>query len=147
MSRITSKTMRRNDNFIAKEIFNHFHGCVEKGKFPNCLKLVNVPQVFKKVRVPEKNYRPNSILLFLPISFEKFLVKQYLEILKAILSKLQCGFGKIYCAQHCLLMMLETFIIRVLKHLKVFHCLTREFLIANPDVYGLDLDLMDVLQD
>lgn len=94
MSRITSKTMKRNDNFIAKVTFNHFHGCVEKGKFPNCLKLVNVPQVFKKLRVPEKNYGPNSILSFLPISFEKFLVKQYLELLKAILSKLQCGFRK-----------------------------------------------------
>ena len=49
-------------------------------------------------------------------------------------------------------MMLESckgaaFIIRLLEDLKVFYCLTRDFLTSDLNACGLDLDSLDVLQD
>ena len=73
------------------------------------MKLANVTPVLKKgARISKNNYRPVSILPVLSKLFERLISKPLSEFFENILSKFQCGFGKGHGAQHCLLMMLET---------------------------------------
>ena len=61
------------------------------------------------MHVPQKNnYRPVSILPILSKLFERLVSKQLSEFSESILPNIQCVFRKGYGAQHCLLMMLET---------------------------------------
>ena len=73
------------------------------------MKLPNVTPFLKKgARTSNNNYRPVSILPILSKLFERLISKQPSEVFESILSKFQCGFRKGYGAQHCLLMMIET---------------------------------------
>ena len=83
--------------------------------------------------------------------------KQLSEFFKSILSKFQCGFKKGYGAQHCFLMMLETwkeatdnnkaFGALLTDLSKVFDCLSYDLLIAKLYAYGLDLASSKILRD
>ena len=73
------------------------------------MKLANVTPVFQKGACTSKNnYRPVSILPILSELFERLISKQFSEFFESTLSKFQCGFRKACGAQHCPLMMLET---------------------------------------
>ena len=73
------------------------------------MKLANVTPVFKKAtRTSKNNFRPVSILPILSKLFERLISKQLSEFFESMLSKFQCGFRKGCGAQHCLLIMLET---------------------------------------
>ena len=119
------------------------------------MKLANVTPVFKKgARTSKNNYRPVSILPILSKLFERLISKQLSEFFESILSKFQCGFRKGYGAQHCLLMMLETWkeatdnnkaLLTELS--KAVDCLTHDLLIAKLHAYGLDLASLKILQD
>ena len=90
----------------------------------------------------KNNYRKVSILPILSKLFERLIRKQLSEVLK-----FQYGFKKSYGAQHCLLMMLETwkkatdnnkaFGAFLTDLLKVFDCLSHDLLIAKLHACGL----------
>ena len=127
-------------------------------KFPDFLKLSNVTPVFKKCACTSKNnYRPVSVLPILSKLFECLISKQLSELFESMLSKCQCGFRKGYGAQHCLLMMLETwkeaadnnkaFGALLTDLSKAFDCLSHDLLIAKLHASALDLALLKKLQD
>ena len=118
------------------------------------MKLANFTPVFKKgARASKNNYRPVSILSILSKLFERLISKQLSELFENILSKLQCGFRKGYGAQHCILMMLETWKAATDKKKatnnlsKAFDCLSHDLLIAKLHAYGLDLASLKILRD
>ena len=106
---IPVKLIKENSFLFAEIMCKYFNESLEKSKFPDCMKLENVTPVFKKgARTSKNNYRPGSILPILPKLFERLISKQLSKFSESILSKFQCRFRKGYGAQHCLLMMLET---------------------------------------
>ena len=122
------------------------------------MKLANVTPVFKKgARTSKNNYRPVSILPILSKLFERLINKQLSEFFERILSKFQCGFRKVYGAQHCLLMMLETwkeatdnkkaFEALLTDLSKAFDFLSHDLFIAALHAYGLDLASLKILQE
>ena len=54
----------------------------------------------------KENYRPVSILSNLSKIYEKLMYSQLYEYFDNILFPSQCGFQKVYSAQHCLLVMI-----------------------------------------
>ena len=85
---------------------------------------------------------------FLPLIskvFEKLSSKEITIFMDLLLLKYQFGFGKIFCAQHCLLVMLEKWesvadkgkvFIALLTYLsKAFDCLSHELI--NTKTYGI----------
>ena len=70
--------------------------------------MADVTPFYKKEsRTVKDNFYPVSILPNLSKVFERYLYKQFLQILDNIFSKKQCGFRKNYGAQRCLLALLE----------------------------------------
>ena len=108
-------------------------------------------------RTSKNNYRPVSILPILSKLFERLISKQLSEFFESILSKFQCGFRKGYGAQHCLLMMLETwkkatdnskaFGALLTDLSKAFNCLSHDLLVAKLHAYGHDLASLKILLD
>ena len=64
------------------------------------------PVCKKGTKTSKDNYRPVSILSNISKFYERLMFKQISEYFEPILSKFQCGFGKRFSAQHCLLSML-----------------------------------------
>ena len=143
---------------FAEIICKYFNESLEKSKFPDCLKLLNVTPASKKVaRTSKNNYRPVSIPPILSKLFERLINKQLSEFFESVLSKFQCRFRKGYGAQHCLLMMLETwkeasdnskaFGALLTDLSKAFDCLSHDLLTAKLHAYDLDLASLKILRD
>ena len=89
--------------------------------------------------------------------FERLINKQLSEFFESVLSKFQCRFRKGYGAQHCLLMMLETwkeasdnnkaFGALLTDLSKAFDCLSHDLLTAKLHAYNLDLASLKILRD
>ena len=89
--------------------------------------------------------------------FKRLISKQLSEFFENTFWKFQCSFRKGCNAQHCLLMMLETWkestdnnkaFGALLSNLsKAFDCLSHDIFIAKLHAYGTDLALLDILQD
>ena len=55
---ITIKVIKGNSNLLAERICAYFNESIDKGKFPNCLKLANITPAFKKgAGTSKNNYR------------------------------------------------------------------------------------------
>ena len=97
---IPIKLIKGNSDLFAWIIYKYLIDSLEKGKFPDCLKLSIVTPVFEKGGSTSKNNdRPVSILPVLSKLFARLVSKQLSEFFKSILSKFQCGFRKGYGAQ------------------------------------------------
>ena len=76
----------------------------------NDLKYADIVTVHKKKSKTNKtNHRPAGILSNFSKSYEKLKYKQLYQHVEAIFSSSQCGFWKVYSAQHCCLLMIEKF--------------------------------------
>ena len=90
---IPAKILKKRVDIYIKEITFIINDCIEKGIFPDDLKLAHVSPIFRKEDSFQKeNYRPVSILPHMSKVFERIL---YL-----------CGFRKNHNAQYSLLKMI-----------------------------------------
>ena len=80
-SHIPVRLIKGNSDLFAKVICKYFNESLEKSKFPDCLKLVNVIPVFKKgARTSKSNDRSVSILPILSKLFKRLISKQLSEL-------------------------------------------------------------------
>ena len=76
---------------------------IDKGVFPDSLKIANITPAHKKDEPTNKeNYRPVSVLPLLSKVFERLLYDQLSEYLEKFLNTLLCGFRKAHSTQHAL---------------------------------------------
>ena len=82
---------------------NSINLSIEKGCFPEELKLAEVSPIFKKKHdLDKENYRPVSVLPHVSKVFERIMYYQINDYMKEKLSKQLTGFRKNHSTQHCL---------------------------------------------
>ena len=132
--------------------------CIENSIFPYDLKVADVTPAFKKKSKTSKDhYRTISILPNISKIYERCLYNQMQTYFDDILSKYQCGFGKGFNAQHCLVSMIEkwkesvdngrAFGALMTDLSKAFDYLHNGLLIAKLDAYGYDIKLVKLIQN
>ena len=135
--------------FFSDYLCDVINECIEKGLFPDCIKLANILPMFKKDSKLDKNdFRPVSILPLLSKIFERVIHVQISEYTDKTLSHLQCGFRKNQSTQDCLMLLVEMwkealyrgiFFDALLTDLsKAFDCISHFLMIAKLDAYGFD---------
>ena len=105
----------------------------------------------------KENCRPDSILPVFSKVFERSIFAQMSGFFDNFLSKQQCGFGKGYSTQQCLLALLEKWkrvvdsgqmFGALLTNLsKTFDCLDHELLIVKLNAYGFSLPALKLVHD
>ena len=148
-SDIPTKIIKEFDNLLATFIIENFNLCLNKGEFPEILKIAEVTPIYKKANPFEKdNYRPISILSNISKNFDRIMHNQMNNFFINKLSNCQCGFVKGFETPHCLLTMIEKFrnirenngvFAKVFTDLsKAFDCISHELLVAKLNAYGFD---------
>ena len=131
--------------------------CIENSIFPSDLKVADlIPAFKKKSKTSKDNYRPISILPNISTIYERCLYNQMQTFFDNILSKYQCGFGKGFNAQHCLVSMIKkwkesvdnggAFSALMTDFSKALDCLHHELLIAKVDAYEFDIKSAKLIQ-
>ena len=101
---IPAKILKKSVDIYIKEITFTINDCLEKGIFPDDLKLADVSPIFKKEdSFKKENYRPVSILPHMSKVFERILCKQIDTFMTTKFSPYLCGFRKNLNAQYSLL--------------------------------------------
>ena len=155
-SDIPTKILKQNSNYFAGYFCGNINQCISKSMFPADLKLADVTPVYKnKSKNPKDNYRPVSILCNISKIYERCLYDQIQVFFDSTLSKYQCGFGRGYNAQHCLITLIGkwkksvdnggAFGTLFTDLSKAFNCLSHELLIAKLDAYGFDKDTLKLV--
>ena len=76
-SNIPTKIIKEFDDLFATFITGNFNLCLNKGEFPEILKIAEVTPLYKKVNLFEKdNYRPINILSNISKNFERIMHNQ-----------------------------------------------------------------------
>ena len=155
---IPAKILKKSVNIYIKEITFIINDCLEKGIFPDDLKLADVSPIFKKEdSFKKENYRPVSILPHMSKVFERILYKQIDTFMTTKFSPYLCGFRKNHNAQYSLLKMIETW----KKHLdkgekigvilmdlsKAFDTINDSLLLAKLDAYGFSRTSLKLMQN
>ena len=69
---IPAKVLKESINVSSKELTTVINSCLEKGPFPDELKIADVSSIFKKDEdLNKENYRPVTILSYMSKSFRK----------------------------------------------------------------------------
>ena len=106
---IPAKSLKKSVDIYIKEITSIINDCIEKGIFPDDLKLVDVPPIFKKEdSFKKENYRLVGILPHMSKVFERILYKQIDTFMTTKCSPYLCAFRKNHKVQYSLLKMIET---------------------------------------
>ena len=109
-SDIPTKMIKKFDDLFAVFITEDFNLCLNKGEFPEILKMTEVTPIYKKANPFEKdNYRPISILSNISKTFERIMHNQINNFFINKLSKYQYGFKKGFATQNSLLVMAKNF--------------------------------------
>ena len=155
---IPAKILKKSANIYIKEITFILNDYIEKGIFPDDLKLADVSPIFKKEdSFKKENYRPVSTLPHMSKVFEKILYKQIDTFMTTKFSPYLCGFRKNHNAQYLLLKMIETW----KKHLdkgekigvilmnlsKAFNTINHSVLLAKLDAYGFSRTSLKLMQN
>ena len=146
--------MKENSDIFGDLIFSKLNCYIYTSSYPSLLKRADITLVQKKDSKSEKNnYRPVSILSNISKLYERIMLKQMSEYFESsFCSKYQCGFGKGFSAQHCLVSMLEkwksagdnkkAFGALLTDLSKAFDCLSRDLLIAKLNPYGFNMSAL-----
>ena len=119
------------------------------GNFPTSLKCADITPAHKKDETTKKeNYRPVSVLPSISKIFERNMYAQMYSYMNQYLSPYLCGFRKDYCAQYCLIIMIERWKKALDQKLsagalltdlsKAFDCINYDLMIAKLAAYGFD---------
>ena len=105
---ISVDVLKSNVDIHLPYITNSISLSIEKGCFPEELKLAEVSPIFKrKDDIDKDNYRPVSVLPHVSKVFERIMYHQTNDYMKDASSKQLTGFRKNHSTQHCLSCMLE----------------------------------------
>ena len=94
---ISTKFLKLSLPYISAHISKLFNLCIQRGVYPDCMKIAKVTPVFKsKTRENIANYRPISVLSNLSKIFENLLYNRVLSFVDtfSLLSNHQYGFRK-----------------------------------------------------
>ena len=122
---------------------------INKGVFPDRLKIANITPAHKKDEPTDKeNYRPVRVLPLLSKVFERLLYDQLSEYLEKYLNALLSCFRKAHSTQHALFKLLQAlqeeldkfgFVGTILMDLsKAYDCLPHDLLVAKFEPFGID---------
>ena len=150
---ISVDTLKSTVDIHLRFITNSINLSIEKGCFPEKLKLAEVSPIFKKEDdLDKKNYRPVSVLPHVSKVFEKIMYHQINDYMNDRLLKQLTGFRKNHSTKHCLSCMLEIlkkfldkkgYICAIFMDLsKVFNTLIQDLLIAKLGAYGFETDAL-----
>ena len=93
---IPAKILKKSVDIYIKEITFIINDCIEKGIFPDDLKLADVSPIFKKEdSFKKENYQPISILPHMSKVLERILYKQIGTFMTTKFSPYLCGFIKL----------------------------------------------------
>ena len=134
-------------------ITNSINLSIEKGCFPEELRLAEVSPIFRrKDDVDKENYRAVSVVPHLSKVFERIMHHQINGYMKNKLLKQLTGFRKNHNTQHCLSGTLEIwkkvldkggYICAIFKDLsKAFDTLNHNLLIVKLGAYGFEIDAL-----
>ena len=130
---------------------------LERGCFPNQLKLAEVTPVFKKEdELNKENYRPVSVLSHASKIFERIVFNQMNLFFESKFSPQLTGFRKNHSTQNALLNMIEKWRHALDKGKKVgtifmdlskaFDTLNHNLLLAKLDAYGFSFNAIKFVQ-
>ena len=139
----------KQSGFTYQILTDCINDAINKGVFPDSLKIANITPVHKKDEPTDKeNYRPVSVLPLFSKVFEILLYDQLSDYLEKYLSTLLCGFRKTHSTQHALFKLLHVwqeeldkfgFVGTILMDLsKPYDCLPHDLLVAKFEAYGID---------
>ena len=97
-----------NVDIISYFLFHNFNNSLSCATFPTSMKYGDVTPIHKKDdKTGKEKYCSISILPNLSIVYERLIYNQIYPYFDTLFCKFQCGFRKLFNAQHCLSAMIN----------------------------------------
>ena len=147
----------KQSGFTYQILTDCINDAINKGVFPDSLKIANITPAHKKDEPTDKeNYKPVGVLPLLLKVFERLFYDQLSEYLERYLNTLLCGFRKAHFTQHALFKLLQAwkeeldksgFVGTILMDLsKAYECLPHDLLIAKFEAYDIDKSDLNLIR-